>query len=757
MTKQIINVGAAANDKKGDSLRAAFQKVNANFTELYTALSSGVGTNIANTGNIKFVTDFIYDYNGVTIENADETHGATAAVIVPANGTTDALQVNNTYGPVSITSGTNNVTNSWNFGSTGILTLPSSSYLESTDTNLKVGAQGTVTIRSDAASNLTTKEWTFGKDGGLTVPSPQSRTFPLSFGPSNYVSTEGKPNLTLTDTAWAITGGLIYSPDGDYSLVLEHFVPSVTNPGYDTGDTFTFDSTVHGLTDYTLTLTLTNVADLGQGWTSEIAASQLPDYPSTVKSNGAVKITADTNSWAFGTDGKLKLPNNSQLSDGTDDIRLIANSNKLDTFVRVSSFDEGGEKHFVHLVANGKIFRFDEDGKLALPAGGDIVNSSGTSVLGGNANTGSITFADINIYGATSMDFPLGGITLVPHRDVIYTDFGQYVDIYPTVGNDAPHIHIAAGKGGASTGDLILGDDNSHVDVNHNGYISVRSYDKERGYSNYWSFQSDGTLSGPGMGTVIVSGLSGTAGSDLYLTGGGNLRNSTTLYFSDADSTEKNTYTVDTSLYYISNIPPTGGVQLWFAPNQVVYINSIVLDGSNATFTLSQPVTLQAGIGYIADWYGSDEHDVIVNSNNGNWRFQRSGALEQNGSYTRSSYSSVQNSNPSGVVWTAAYDYISSVKLVIQLETNVVGDNTGWHSQVCEAIIASRGYANGTGVGEPVMTVYGVTYTSTQPLATFTVQRNVTTKKIEIVAARTAATTDGLYFKIHSVEMGTSD
>lgn len=38
MAKQNINVGTTANDKKGDSLRAAFQKVNANFTELYAAL-----------------------------------------------------------------------------------------------------------------------------------------------------------------------------------------------------------------------------------------------------------------------------------------------------------------------------------------------------------------------------------------------------------------------------------------------------------------------------------------------------------------------------------------------------------------------------------------------------------------------------------------------------------------------------------------------------------------------------------------------
>ncbi len=35
MAQQEINVGATANDRQGDSLRAAFQKVNDNFSELY--------------------------------------------------------------------------------------------------------------------------------------------------------------------------------------------------------------------------------------------------------------------------------------------------------------------------------------------------------------------------------------------------------------------------------------------------------------------------------------------------------------------------------------------------------------------------------------------------------------------------------------------------------------------------------------------------------------------------------------------------
>jgi hypothetical protein len=113
----------------------------------------------------------------------------------------------------------------------------------------------------------------------------------------------------------------------------------------------------------------------------------------------------------------------------------------------------------------------------------------------------------------------------------------------------------------------------------------------------------------------------------------------------------------------------------------------------------------------------------------------------------------------SAVVWTGIVDYVSSVKLVIQLEADETGDVSGWHSQTCEAIIASRGYASsfsGPG-GEPVMTVYGVVYTSTVPLVLFTVQRNSISKLIEVVATKTAACGSNPYMRIYSVEMATRD
>jgi hypothetical protein len=80
MTKQVINVGTTANDKKGDSLRAAFVKVNTNFSELYTAL--GLDSGGLNLGAFTFV--------GNTLSTSDST----AIVINQATTVTSNLTVN---------------------------------------------------------------------------------------------------------------------------------------------------------------------------------------------------------------------------------------------------------------------------------------------------------------------------------------------------------------------------------------------------------------------------------------------------------------------------------------------------------------------------------------------------------------------------------------------------------------------------------------------------------------------------------------
>ena len=63
MSKQTVNIGTSANDRTGDSLRTAFNKINDNFNELYVALGLGDGT--LNIG--------AFEFNGSTMTTNDSS------------------------------------------------------------------------------------------------------------------------------------------------------------------------------------------------------------------------------------------------------------------------------------------------------------------------------------------------------------------------------------------------------------------------------------------------------------------------------------------------------------------------------------------------------------------------------------------------------------------------------------------------------------------------------------------------------------
>lgn len=183
------------------------------------------------------------------------------------------------------------------------------------DTNLYFTEQRVLDVLAslppDYADRLISGDKTVILDeaGTLTVPSPTSEVFTVTFSESNYVPTEAKPTLTLTDAPWELHGQYTYNAVGETYLMLDNIFPILVNPGYESGDSFTFDSSVHGLPGHTLTIVLNDVVlPGGAGWTANIAASQPPVYPSTIKSLGAIKITANDNSLIFGTDGSLSLP-----------------------------------------------------------------------------------------------------------------------------------------------------------------------------------------------------------------------------------------------------------------------------------------------------------------------------------------------------------------------------------------------------------------------------------------------------------------
>lgn len=73
MTQQIIDVGAAANDGTGEPLRTAFEAVNSNFTEIYTAGPVGSNVQIANNTITTTVTNtnLVLKPNGIGVIQAN--------------------------------------------------------------------------------------------------------------------------------------------------------------------------------------------------------------------------------------------------------------------------------------------------------------------------------------------------------------------------------------------------------------------------------------------------------------------------------------------------------------------------------------------------------------------------------------------------------------------------------------------------------------------------------------------------------------
>ena len=95
MTKQSLNVGTAANDNTGDTLRSGGLKINGNFDELYAAIGDGntVGISVANPA-----VGQVLRYNGMTFAPAN-FNALTSALDVAGNNITSSSNGNITLAP----------------------------------------------------------------------------------------------------------------------------------------------------------------------------------------------------------------------------------------------------------------------------------------------------------------------------------------------------------------------------------------------------------------------------------------------------------------------------------------------------------------------------------------------------------------------------------------------------------------------------------------------------------------------------------
>jgi hypothetical protein len=175
----------------------------------------------------------------------------------------------------------------------------------------KVRAPDQATIEVTSTGNPD-KVWDFGVNGTLTTPLGFPRSFTAVLDSDHMIDAVG-----FTDVPWEYNVQFQVGPNGDIQTMIDN-TPHPSNPGYVAGYTFEFSEADHGIPDYTFTITLTDVIHPNEFvYTSNIAVSQPPTYNPTIKSQGAIKLTADTSNWTFGTTGNLTLPTGGDIVDST--------------------------------------------------------------------------------------------------------------------------------------------------------------------------------------------------------------------------------------------------------------------------------------------------------------------------------------------------------------------------------------------------------------------------------------------------------
>ena len=252
---------------------------------------------------------------------------------------------------------------------------------------------------------------------------------------------------------------------------------------------------------------------------------------------------------------------------------------------------------------------------------------------------------------------------------------------------------------------------NATFSIGKNGGTVTLTRSGGSGWNRQWTFGTDGNLtlpSGGGSSSFTATTSTGVGGNSKEFASGGAVDSVTTSWTATG-----------------------GGIVGTAAITNVTVGLSFTFVTFDQSFTATGPITFSSG------------------DNN------TSGAIHQRTTRTVTQGITTVEADTSGIVFSANA-WQTGFKLVIMVETRLDDnvDNVD-HTQVCEAIIAAN-YNSNT---EPSMSVYGLTYTSPNPLATFTVQRTGYTSggsgTIEVIATNVQTQYD-LQVSVHAVQFGSS-
>jgi hypothetical protein len=219
------------------------------------------------------------------------------------------------------------------------------------------GSRGNTGYTGSAGSGLVNGSMALvlGANGTLTTPLLLPKIFTATLDAAHTTGLGA-----LTGDAWHYEVHFVVSTNGVVETQIDSPVWPM-NPGYTNGKEFTFTQADHGIPGYTFSILLADISNSGPaGWTANPAVSQPPEYPSTLKSSGAVKLTANNKDWTFGITGNTTFPSGllfHRLS--SSQANITADFNKV---LQIATQTSGGRKEW----------SFGTDGTLTLANGATI-------------------------------------------------------------------------------------------------------------------------------------------------------------------------------------------------------------------------------------------------------------------------------------------------------------------------------------------------------------------------------------------------
>ncbi len=234
--------------------------------------------------------------------------------------------------------------------------------------------------------------------------------------------------------------------------------------------------------DNDVTITITGVSD---GWIQTVTVTGTLPRPAVVWPSNYISDGGDDE---YDTANYINTNNENQIS--YNDGNVASGSSAFGGGDYVVAYQDG---IFGIFAVNADIDSLGTSGNSGFDGDGQADTGSLYGAIVEDNTMGNITFEG-NALKTNNGSSPWynGVISLMPGslNETQYANYGQFINVYPTWGYDQPHIHIAAGEGPESTGDLILGPDNYHIDINHNGKVYIKTNNQ-----NYtWTFDDNGSL-----------------------------------------------------------------------------------------------------------------------------------------------------------------------------------------------------------------------------------------------------------------------